>query len=105
MHPVGTEAHMIRDSKLSELQGLVVWMVREISGLWIRVWVNVLLLVTLTGCTARLRPNPLLPTVNIPPECASSIHMKNCDLSVSPPRCRTVAINYRPGCEQIMVDK
>ena len=96
---------MIRDNKLSELRALVVWLGRSIPGLWIRVWVNVLLLVTLTGCAARPRPQLFLPSVNIPVECASSIRMKNCDLSVNPPRCRTVAVSYRPGCEQVMVDQ
>jgi hypothetical protein len=70
-----------------------------------RVWVNVLLMATLTGCAARSRPQSLLPSVNIPVECATSIRFVNCDLSVNPPRCRATAITYRKGCEQVMADK
>lgn len=68
-------------------------------------WVSVLLVTTLTSCSLRARPKASLPTLNIPPECASSIRLVNCDLSVSPPHCRTVAVAYREGCEQLMVVK
>jgi hypothetical protein len=43
--------------------------------------------------------------LNIPLECASSIRLVNCDLSFSPPHCRTVSVAYRKGCEQVMVAK
>ena len=73
--------------------------------MWGRAWVSVLLIATLTGCASRSRPKVSLPSFNIPPECASSIRLVNCDLSFSPPHCRTVAVAYRKGCEQVMVVK
>jgi hypothetical protein len=73
--------------------------------MWGRVRVSVLLMTALTGCASRTRPKASLPSFNIPPECASSIRLVNCDLSFSPPHCRTVAVAYRKGCEQVMVVK
>lgn len=73
--------------------------------MWGRAWVSVLLIVILTGCASRSRPKPFLPNLNIPVECASSIRLVNCDLSCSPPHCRTFAVDYRKGCEQVMVVK
>jgi len=70
-----------------------------------RVWVGVLLVAALTGCASRSRPKLSLPNVNIPPQCATSIHLVDCDVSVSPPRCRASSVTYRKGCEQIMVVK
>jgi hypothetical protein len=70
-----------------------------------RAWVSMLLIATLPGCAARSQPKSFLPTVNIPVECATSIHLVNCDLSVSPPLCGATAITYHKGCEQIMVVK
>ena len=67
-----------------------------------RVWVCVLLLSTLTGCASRSRPRPFLPNMKIPPGCATSIRLVGCDLSFSPPRCRTAAVEYRKGCEQVI---
>jgi hypothetical protein len=68
-----------------------------------RAWNSVLLIATLTGCASRSRPKPFLPYVNIPLEWATSIRLVDCDLSSSPPRCRTVAVTYRKGCEHVMV--
>jgi len=73
--------------------------------MWGRAWVSVLLIATLTGCASRVRPKPLLPNLNIPVQCASSIRLVNCDLSFSPPHCQNAAIDYRKGCEQIVVTK
>jgi hypothetical protein len=67
-----------------------------------RVWVCVLLLATLTVCSSRSRPRPFLPSMNIPLECASSIRLVECDLSFSPPHCRTAAVAYRKGYEQVV---
>jgi len=92
------------DDKLDELQELVTTF-RKKASLWVWASVGGMLIVTLTGCAVRPRPNALLPSVNIPPECASSIRLVNCDMSFSPPRCSKVAVNYRQGCEQIMVAK
>ena len=58
---------------------------------------------TLTGCASRSQPKPFLPNMNIPLECATSIRLIDCDLSSSLPHCRTVAVTYRKGCEQVMV--
>ena len=63
------------------------------------------LMATLTGCAEQSQPKSFLPTVNIPVECATSIHLVNCDLSVSPPRCGASAVTYHKGCEQVMVVK
>jgi hypothetical protein len=68
-----------------------------------RAWVSVLLIATLTGCASRSRPKSLLPNVNIPLVCATSIRLVDCDLSFSPPHCRTAAVTYRTGCEQVLV--
>lgn len=70
-----------------------------------QVWVVPLLIVTLSGCAARSRPQAFLPNVNIPLECAITIRLVNCDLSASPPRCRAVTVTYRKGCEQVMAAK
>ena len=68
-----------------------------------RAWDSVLLIATPTGCASRSRPKPFLPNMNIPLECATSIRLVDCDLSSSPPHCRTDAVTYRAGCEQVMV--
>lgn len=68
-----------------------------------RAWVSVLLIATLTGCASRSRPKPFLPNLNIPVVCATSIRLVDCDLSSSPPHCRTAAVIYRTGCEQVVV--
>jgi hypothetical protein len=68
-----------------------------------RAWVSVLLIATLTCCASRSRPKPFLPNMNIPLECATRIRLIDCDLSSSPPHCRTAAVTYRKGCEQVMV--
>jgi hypothetical protein len=65
-----------------------------------RAWVSVLVIATLTGCAPRSRSKLFLPTVNIPLECATSIHLVGCDLSYNPPHCRTATVTYRKGCEQ-----
>jgi hypothetical protein len=68
-----------------------------------RAWVSVLLLATLTGCASRSRLKPFSPNLNIPLECVTSIHLVDCDLFSSPRYCRTAAVTYREGCEQVMV--
>ena len=68
-----------------------------------RAWNSVLLIASLTGCASRSRPKPFLPNMNIPLEWATSIRLVDCDLSSSPPRCRTAAVTYRKGCEHVMV--
>jgi hypothetical protein len=70
-----------------------------------RVWVCVLLLATLTACALQPRPKPFLPNMNIPPECATSIRLVDCDLSFSPPHCRTATVAYLKGCEEVVVPK
>ena len=67
-----------------------------------RAWVCVLLLATLPGCSLRPQPGPFLPSMNIPLECTTSIRLVECDLSVSPPHCRTASVAYRKGCEQVV---
>ena len=56
-----------------------------------RAWVSVLLIATLTGCASRSRLKPFSPNLNIPLECVTSIRLVDCDLSSSPPHCRTAA--------------
>jgi len=69
---------------------------------------------SLDQCAANSHPERLrravptksfLPNVNIPLECATSIRLVDCDLSVSPPHCRASAVTYRKGCEQVMAVK
>jgi hypothetical protein len=98
------------DDSLAELQESVTGVgrgntFRRKPSMWVRALVSVMLLVTLMGCAVRPRPRALLPNVNIPLECASSIRLVGCDLSFNPPHCSKVAINYRQGCEQIVVSK
>jgi hypothetical protein len=38
------------------------------------------------------------------PECRAEVTLKDCELD-DPPKCRTDAIKYKSGCEQIMVKK
>jgi hypothetical protein len=62
-----------------------------------RSWVSVLLIAILSGCAARPRPEPFVPSVNIPLECATSIRLTDCDLSVSHrlrPLCWSPALPY-----------
>jgi hypothetical protein len=68
-----------------------------------RAWISVLLIAALSGCASRSRPQPFLPNMNIPPGCATSIRLVDCDLSFSPPHRRTAAVTYREGCEQAVV--
>lgn len=68
-------------------------------------WVSVLLVTILTSCASRSRPKATFPTLNIPPECASKIELVSCDLSFTPPRCRAASVEYRKGCEQVVVLK
>jgi hypothetical protein len=68
-----------------------------------RAWVSVLMIATLSGSASRSRPKPFLPNMNIPLECATRIRLIDCDLSFRPPHCRTAAVTYRKGCEQVMV--
>ena len=70
-----------------------------------RISLVVSLTTILTSCAARSRPQSLLPNVNIPVECATSIRFVDCDLSFSPPRCRATTVAYRKGCEQVMAVK
>ena len=67
-----------------------------------RAWVSVLLIAILT-CASRSRLKPFSPNLNIPLECVTSIRLVDCDLSSSPPHCRTAAVAYRKGCEQVVV--
>jgi hypothetical protein len=68
-----------------------------------RALVSVVLIATLTGCAPRSRLKPFSPNLNIPLECVTSIRLVDCDLSSSPPHCRTAAVAYREGCEQVVV--
>jgi hypothetical protein len=68
-----------------------------------RAWISVLLIAALTGSASRSRPGPFPPNMNIPLECATCIRLVDCDLSSSPPHCRTAAVTYRKGCEQVVV--
>jgi len=70
-----------------------------------RARVSVLLIATLTGCASRSRPKPFLPSMSILLECTTSIRLVGCDLSFGPPHCRTAAVTYRKGCEQVVVVK
>ncbi len=68
-----------------------------------RAWVSVLLIATLPGCASRPRLKLFPPNLNIPPECATRIRLVDCNLSLSPPHCRTATVTYRKGCEQVVV--
>ena len=68
-----------------------------------RTWVSVLLIATLTGCASRSRLKPFSPNLNIPRECVTGTRLVDCDLSSSPRHCRTAAVTYREGCEQVVV--
>ena len=70
-----------------------------------RAWVSTLLIVTLTGCASRSRPKPFQPDMNVPLGCATSTRRLDCDLSFSPPHCRTAVVTYRKGCEPVAVLK
>ena len=70
-----------------------------------RAWATVVLIAALTGCASRSRPKPFLSNMRIPLECATSIRLVDCDASFSPPRCRTAAVTYRKGCEEVVVVK
>jgi len=67
-----------------------------------RTWVSVLLIATLTGCASRSRLKPFSPNLNIPRECVTGTRLVDCDLSSSPRHCRTAAVTYREGCEQVV---
>lgn len=67
-----------------------------------RDWVSVLRIATLTGCASRSRPKPFQPGIYTPLECVTSIRLIDCDLSFSPPNCRTLDVTHREGCEQVV---
>jgi len=54
------------------------------------------------GC-ARRAGRASMPSLAIPVSCASKITMVECDARVSPPKCKSVRVTYRKGCEQILV--
>jgi len=66
-----------------------------------RACVSVLLIAT--GCASRSRLKPFSPNLNIPLGCVTSIPLVDCDLSSIQPHCRTAAVAYRKGCEQVVV--
>lgn len=59
-------------------------------------------LMSATGCARRV-PQERLPSLAIPVSCASEITMVGCDARVNPPKCKSVRVTYRKGCEQILV--
>ena len=59
-------------------------------------------LVSATGC-ARRAGRASLPSMAIPVSCASEITMMECDARVNPPKCKSVRVTYRRGCERILV--
>jgi hypothetical protein len=70
-----------------------------------RTWVSVVLIATLSGCVSASRPKPFLPNTNVPLECATNVHLVDCEPSFSPPYCRIADVTYREGCEQVVVVK
>lgn len=67
-----------------------------------RVWFVVFGVVLLGGC-GRRNVRAALPDMTIPVRCASEIRLMGCDARVSPPRCKSVRVSYREGCEEIAV--
>jgi hypothetical protein len=68
-----------------------------------RTWVSVLLIATLTGSASPSRLKPFSPNLNVALECVTSIRLVDCDPSSCSPHCRTAAVTYREGCEQVVV--
>jgi hypothetical protein len=66
-----------------------------------RAWVSVPLIATLTGCSSLSRVKSFPPDLKIPLGCATSVRLVYCDLPHSPLHCRTAAVTYRKGCEQV----
>ena len=66
------------------------------------VFLVICLVMSGTGC-ARRAGRARLPNLAIPVSCASKITMVECDARVSPPKCKSVRVTYRKGCEQILV--
>jgi hypothetical protein len=56
------------------------------------------------GC-ARRGARVALPDMAIPVSCASEIRLVGCDARVSPPKCKSVRVKYRSGCEEILVGR
>jgi hypothetical protein len=54
------------------------------------------------GC-GRRTAHVSLPNLVIPVACASEITLLRCDASKEPPRCESVRVKYRSGCEQMVV--
>ena len=61
-------------------------------------------LLTGPGCERRAA-RVTLPNMVIPVGCASEITLLRCDARVSPPKCESVRVRYRDGCEQIAVTR
>jgi hypothetical protein len=57
-----------------------------------------------TAC-ARRGAHAFLPNLEIPVSCASEITLVECDARVNPPKCKSVRVKYRRGCEEIVVGR
>jgi hypothetical protein len=62
-----------------------------------------------TGCARRSGhaavPGVAFINLAIPVRCASEITLMKCDARVSPPKCKSVRVRYRSGCEEIVVGR
>jgi hypothetical protein len=61
--------------------------------------------IMLVGCERR-SARAVLPDLRIPVSCASEITLVECDARVvGPPKCKSAHVQYRQGCEQIVVGR
>jgi len=66
------------------------------------IFVLAALLLAGIGCGHR-SGHVLLPSIVIPVGCASEITLLHCDTGSSPPKCKSVRVKYRSGCERMVV--
>jgi hypothetical protein len=60
----------------------------------------------LAGVGCERRPAQVaLPNLVIPAGCASEITLVRCDLRLSPPKCESVRVKYKNGCERVVVQR
>lgn len=69
-----------------------------------RILLITIILVAGVGCAHRTRGR--LPALVIPRECITrDVVAKGCDVSKEPPVCRQIYVDYKSGCERVVIDK
>lgn len=71
---------------------------------WVTSLCSILTLALSTGCIHPRQGTAAKPSVLVPVSClVADVVLKDCDVSVSPPKCRHAVVTYKAGCAVIKV--